>query len=124
MRTQVNIVHPLILRGESSAFERMERMYAEYNDPALNFWKDLLDYAENGFVRISPTSMALAKPCRDERGEYWFIRAAVGNLDELVSILPGFLPRIMWCRRNDGVIREYKTETLLRKVAAKMNRGK
>jgi hypothetical protein len=121
MRIPDRVIYGVDLRnGNMSAFEAMRRLYASFNDAKVNFWQDFFDYAENGFVKISPTAMAFAKPCRDEKGEYWFIRAAVGPLPEVLNMLPSFLPRIIWCRNNEPILREYKTERLFRIAVARM----
>jgi len=122
MRTDVKVVYPVMLRGEECAFERMRKLYQTFNDPRLRFWEDFFEYSENAFVRISPTAMAFAKPCRDEKGDYWFIRAAVGPLLELLAMLPGYLPRIAWVRNNEEVIRMYRTERLFKLAVAQMKR--
>jgi hypothetical protein len=124
------MIYGVDLLGENtSAFEQMRRLYDSFNQAIerqggqakkLSFWGDFFDYAENGYVHISPTAMAFAKPCRDEKGEYWFIRAGVGPLPELLAILPSYLPRIMFCRNNEETLREYRTERLLRIAVARM----
>ena len=112
MRIGNILIRPLMLRREQPAFFLMQQMYEEFKDPKLNFWDDFADYALNGFIRISPTAMALARPCNDKDGDYWFIRAAVGPLHEVLCMLPYYLPRISWCRENDGIIRMYSTNRL------------
>ena len=114
MRIGQEVVRPLVLKGEHSAFRLMQLMYEAFNDEKLKFWDDLAYYCENGFVRISPTAMAFGNPCRDEDGNYWFIRAAVGSLPEVLMMLPWYLPRICWCRNNDGVLRMYRTDRLIK----------
>lgn len=123
MRIGQTLIRPLILRGDYSAFELMRLMYQAFNDEHLKFWDDFFDYSENGFVRISPTAMAFAKPCRDEEGDYWFIRAAVGPLPELMAMLPSYLPRIAWCRNNDGITRMYKTDRLAKLAIKQLEKG-
>ena len=122
MRIADTIIRPIALSGEVPAFRVMQAMYEAFNDESLKFWDDFSDYCLTGYVRISPTAMAFAKPCRDDEGDYWFIRAAVGPLSEVLLMLPFFLPRIAWCRNNDGVIRMYKTERLA-KLAARQLKG-
>lgn len=124
MRIPDQLVYPVVLipPERQCAFEQMRRLYQSWGDQQLKFWNDFFDYSENGFVRISPTAMAFGKPCRDKEGDYWFIRAAVGPLFELLAMLPSYLPRIMWCRNNDGVLRIYKTERLFKIAVAQMNR--
>lgn len=112
MRIGQTIIRPLVLEGKMTAWDIMQALYQQF--PALSFEDDLIEYARKGFVRISPTSMAFAKIARDEHGEYWFIRAAVGNLIELLCMLPAYLPRIAWCRNADNEIRMYRTEQLIR----------
>ena len=122
MRTSQVFVRSLILRTGKSAFELMREAYGKWNRPnwEMIFEDDLIDYALNGFVRISPTAMFMAKICRDEKGDYWFVRCAVGSLLELLASAPVYLPRIKWCRRNDGVMREYRTDRLYKLAYAKM----
>ena len=124
MRIGQTIVRPLVMRGEHPAFRLMQLMYELFNDENAKFWNDFADYALNGYVRISPTAMAFAKPCRDEEGEYWFIRAAIGELPELLAMLPSYLPRICFCRNNSGELRMYKTDRLIKLATKQLEKGK
>jgi len=112
----------LVLRGEKSAYEIMRLMYQAFNDEQFNFWDDFFDYAHNGFVYISPTAMCFAKACRDDEGDYLFVRAAVGPLCECLAQIPKYLPRIAFCRNNDGQVRMYKTERLVRLAVAQLEK--
>lgn len=125
MRIPDQLIYPLILTPEDKpcAFEQMRRLYQTFKDPKLKFWVDFFDYSENGYVWITPTAMAFAKVCRDGQGDYWFVRAAVGPLLELLMLMPTFLPRVVWCRDNDGVLRIWKTERLYKIAAAQMNQS-
>jgi hypothetical protein len=104
----------------------MQAMFVAMDTPErpMNFEDTLIDYMRNGWVRTSPTAMALAKPCRDKEGNYWFIYAAVGPLAELMSMLPSYLPRIAWARDNDGVVRKYRTERLLKIAVAQLKKDR
>lgn len=126
MRIPDQMIFPVIMLPpeEVCAFEQMRRLYQSFNDPKVKFWEDFFHYSEHGYVRISPTAMAFAKPCRDKDGEYWFIRAAVGPILELLAMLPSYLPRIMWCRNNEPTLRIYKTERLFKIAVAQMKKGK
>ena len=122
MRIGQELIRPVMLQGGTCAFDVMQLMYKAFNDPRMDFASDLLDYARHGFVRISVSSMALAKVCRDGQGNYWFIRSAVGNLLELINMLPFFLPRIAWCRNNEKVLRMYDTRMLFKIVKRQVER--
>ena len=116
MRIKDRVI-PWIIQKDQPAFVRMQRLYAAH--PRLSFAQDFADYAMRGYVRISPTAMAFARPCHDEEGDYWFIRSAIGPLAEVMGMLPYHLPRIAWCRNDDGVIRIWKTDRLKQLVELK-----
>lgn len=101
------------------------------------FIDDLDDYMLNGIVISTPYLFAMAKVIdvggqsntsgglggpslalgmTDKREPAWFVRMAVGNLKILLANLPCYLPRICFCRRNDGRLRVYDTARLIKLV--------
>lgn len=79
----------------------------------VSFEKDLTDYLEHGVVISQPNLFGMAKMIALPSGERaWFIRMAVGPLDKLLECLPCYLPKICFCRRSDGRVREYSLERL------------
>jgi hypothetical protein len=84
-------------------------------DGNAKFIDDLDDYHLKGVVISTPWMFAMAKVI-DLGGEpAWFVRMAVGRLETLVSNLPIYLPKICFCRRNDGRLRVYHTSKLISK---------
>ena len=92
------MIRPLVLRGEHSAFDLARLFYAQYAN--LNFEDDLVDYMRNGFVAARPTCFGMVKAIEHEGERIWFCRIAVGNLLELISTLPCWLPKMAFCRNN------------------------
>lgn len=134
MKLPTAFIQPIFFPTQR-AFDRARQFYAPFeNHPApekrLCFADDLLEYHRFGWVKSSPTSFAMARviniaPEGSKLVEpAWFIRMAVGNMKEILDMLPGYLPKILWCRNNDGVLRIYSTERLVslaRRMEAKTN---
>lgn len=124
--TTINIVNP----GPLRAIEVAARCYRKWMGQ-VNFEQDVANYMAYGYVVTRPTCFGMAHiitldPDEKKRwiaGEQaWFIRMAAGDLLELLSCLPGYLPWIAFCRRNDGRVRVYKIERLARKVQEQKKR--
>jgi hypothetical protein len=77
--------------------------------PQVSFEDDLAHYLAYGVMISTPTCFALLKMIEDledpKKGPAWFIRMAVGRLDELLYHLPYHFPRIYWCRGKKGDLR-------------------
>jgi hypothetical protein len=84
--------------------------------------EDIAHYIGYGLVLSIPTCFALVKPIEDPKtGEpAWFVRMAVGRLDELVYHLPFALPRICFCRNNDGRLRSYSLKRFMQLTGGKL----
>lgn len=94
------MIRPLVLRGEHSAFDLARLFYAQYSN--LSFESDLIDYMRNGFVTVRPHLFGMFKAIMHEGERIWFVRIAVGDLMELLSCLPCILPKLAYCRNNQG----------------------
>ena len=94
------MIRPLVLRGEHSAFDLARLFYAQYAN--LNFEDDLIDYMRNGFVTVRPHLFGMFKAIIHDGERIWFIRIAVGNIMELLACLPCMLPKLAYCRNNQG----------------------
>jgi hypothetical protein len=80
----------------------------------ISFEDDLADYLRNGVVISRPDCFGMARLCDvrpvdaednpiGEEPEYaWFVRFAAGNLLKLISFIPGYLPKIVFCRNKLG----------------------
>lgn len=89
-------------------------------DSQIKFIDDLDDYLLTGIVISTPYLFGMAKVIQvDNQVPAWFVRIAVGRLDTLLAALPCYLPKICFCRRNDGRLRVYDTARLM-KLAGKM----
>jgi hypothetical protein len=91
------------IKFPENAFREAQADYQRFS--GIDFADDLLDYLEHAFVVSRPNLFAMARPIefRGKRG--WFIRYAIGNLLELVTVLPCPLEFIAFCRDNDGIMR-------------------
>ena len=121
-QTTINMVN----HGPLTAIEIAARCYRNWMGQ-VSFEHDLANYMARGYVVTRPSCFAMAHivtlepdqktPPRWTAGEpAWFVRMAVGNPVELFSCVPYYLPWIAFCRRNDGRVRVYKLERLIRKV--------
>ena len=84
--------------------------------------EDIAQYLNDGFVLSFPTCFALVKVIEEPKTKEpaWFIRMAVGHLDELLYHLPFYLPKICFCRRNDGRLRSYSLERMMQLTGGKL----
>jgi hypothetical protein len=84
--------------------------------------EDIAQYLSSGLVLSIPTCFALVKVIEEPRTKEpaWFIRMAVGRLDELFYHLPFYLPKICFCRRNDGRLRTYSLERMMQLTGGKL----
>lgn len=84
----------------------------------VSFIDDLKDYLATGVVISMPSCFGMAKIIELPSGEpAWFVRMAAGDLPELLGRLPGYLPKICFCRRNDGRLRIYSLERIAQLAA-------
>jgi hypothetical protein len=115
--TQQRIISPFT--PKVSPIKIAALCYKKWGEP-VPFIDDLDDYMLNGVVISLPYLFAMAKVIdvapegSKEREPAWFVRMAVGNLAMLLKHLPCYLPKICFCRRNDGRMRVYSTARLLR----------
>jgi len=106
----------IIIRNatKGSAYSQAEAWYQENSPVSLE--QDLEEYHRNGFVITRPTSIALFKIILLNDGSpSWFVRFALGDRSELISLIPCFLPKICFCRHGQLNIREYDMEQLMKK---------
>src|SRR5215813_11470146 len=84
--------------------------------------EDIAHYLAYGLVLSIPTCFVMLKAIIDPKTKQpaWFIRMAVGRLDELFYHLPYYLPRMCFCRRNDGRLRSYSTERMMQLTGGKL----
>src|SRR4030095_2930578 len=114
MKIRDTNIYPYSLKpGMVSAITWARRFYMEHTD--LNFEADLQDYLVNGFVTARPNVFGMGKVIKHNGEPAWYIRMAVGNILELLSILPFPLDTVVFCRNNEkGVLRVYSFERLIR----------
>lgn len=108
MKTNQTMIRPL--ETKISPFDLAQSFYAQHSE--LNFWKDLEDHLRNGVVISQPDCFMMAKiielsddPAKNDLA--WFIRIAVGNIQVFLQRMPFPLPKIAFCRNNDGEVRVY-----------------
>jgi hypothetical protein len=86
--------------------------------PGVSFEEDVAHYLAYGVVISVPTCFGLAKVIQGPRTKQpaWFVRMAVGRLDELLYRLPFMLPEICLCRgkKGDLRIRSYSLERMMK----------
>jgi hypothetical protein len=118
MITQEYMIKPLSL-GRTAIQEAVE-CYREWM-PQVSFEEDVAHYLSEGMVLSTTTCFALARLIEGPRTKKpaWFIRMAVGRVDELLAALarsaPFALEEICLCRgkKGDLRIRSYSLERML-----------
>ncbi len=128
-----------------SALRKAIELYQKWNGQ-VDFWSDFADYLATGVVISTQESFLMAKVIQlgsvagtdgsgdganagygtgangagysrnGDGGHAWFVRVAVGRLDQLAALMPFYLPRIAFCRRNDGRVRVVDTDRFMRRV--------
>jgi len=114
-------------RDRRLAIDIAELCYARWMG-SVSFADDLSHYLLNGMVLSRPDIFAMVTvidlaPEGAPPEPAWFVRMAVGDLRELISVLPGYLPKICFCRRGDGRMRTYSLDRFT-KVIGKIRKGK
>jgi hypothetical protein len=127
-----NIIFPHV--DGKPAIDRAREQYCKYMtdyDPkwfkkivgTLRFWRDCYDYFRNGFVCIRPNLFAMVKVVQFEGERIWHIQIAVGDLMELLAVLPFYLPKICFCRNNNvDQMRVVRTEYLAKVAMQQYNK--
>lgn len=129
MRLETPYVRPIRFRDESG-YEKAKKHYLTV--PAIKFEDDIIWYFKNGWLHASPTCFALgcviniAPENTNLVQPAWFIRYAIGDLYEILRLLPCYFEYIVWCRDNEDEgrkLRRWKTERLLRIAMARKRSG-
>ena len=115
MITQEHVIRSIAFR-KLTAFRVAELCYEKWMGE-VSFANDVGDYLYDGVVISRPDLFGMAKvidlaPEGQKPEPAWFVRMAVGNLNELLAALPLPLPKICFCRRNDGRVRVYSLQKL------------
>jgi hypothetical protein len=114
MITEEYMIKPISL-GRTAIQEAVE-CYREWM-PQVKFEEDVAFYLSEGVVISTPTCFGLARVIEGPRTKApaWFVRMAVGPLDELLGELPFNLPEICLCRgkKGDLRIRSYSLKRLM-----------
>ena len=115
MKTNMETINPI--KPGVTAIQVAMQCYANWKGD-VRFDQDITDYLLTGVVVSRPNCFGMAKVIElpDTKEPAWFVRMAVGNLRELLSCLPGYLPKICFCRRNERHIRVYQLERFIRIV--------
>ena len=111
MQTEETIIQPL--PTGRPAIETARECYHKWGG-LVTFQQDLQDYLESGMVWSRPDVFAMAKVINFRGEPAWFIRVAVGNLRELLLLIPVYLPWICFCRGSDPRLKVYSLERLLK----------
>jgi len=119
MITEQIIIHPIppgltAIQVAASCYKKWMGM--------VSFEEDVAHYLAYGMVVARPDVFAMAKIIEQEGEPAWFIRMAVGPLDTLFSVLPGYLSKICFCRRNDGRLRVYSLDRFYKCAQRQMKR--
>lgn len=132
MKLQTNYVRPLLFNV--CALDQAKRFYLPFeqlpkDDPRyLCFESDLVEYLRFGHVASGPDYFAFARVINIAPEDSnlvepaWFIRFALGPLERVLKALPFYLPKIVWCRDNDGKLKIYSTKQLYRIAAARLKK--
>lgn len=121
MITQESILKPISLGR--TAIQAAAQCYREWM-PKISFEEDVAFYLAHGVVISTPSCFGLARVIEGPRTKEpaWFIRMAVGRLDELLDRLPFALPEICLCRgkKGDLRIRSYSLERMMQLTEGKL----
>jgi hypothetical protein len=121
MITDERILKPISLGV--TAMHVAAQCYREWL-PTVSFEEDVAFYLEHGVVISTPRCFGLARVIEGPRtkGPAWFIRMAVGRLDEILCWLPFTLPEICLCRgkKGDFRIRSYSLERMRELTGGKL----
>jgi len=111
-----------------TAIKVAELCYAKWMGD-VSFSDDVAAYLTHGVVVVRPDIFwmgcvvdarpmdADGNPIGDRPEPAWFIRMCVGDLRDLMRTLPEpHFPKMYFCRRNDGRMREYSLEKLKNKI--------
>lgn len=110
MQTEETIIHPL--PTGTPAIETARECYLKWRGQ-VTFEQDLQDYLGTGMVWSRPDVFAMAKVIKFRDEPAWFVRIAVGNLRELLLLLPVCLPWICFCRRGNPKLKAWPLKRLL-----------
>ena len=91
---------------------RLDQARALYRGIGEDFDRTLALYLAQHFVYSSPTCLVLAKP----EGDTWWIEYLGGSVEEALTHLPHWLPKIEFARR--GRRRVYWTATLVARLCS------
>lgn len=98
------------------AIDRVREIARQKGD---DFEAMLADYLRDGIVVSNPEAFIMARPITIEGRPVWFIKAAAGNLQLLVRMLPTFRPWVMFDRsKGHKRPRVYSSKRLLALVLA------
>jgi hypothetical protein len=119
MITEERIIKKIGFRKQT-ALQIAELSYLQWMGD-VSFADDVAYYMIHGTVISRPDLFGMAlivdiAPEGQRPEPAWFVRMAVGELGELLEMLPVPLPKICFCRRNDGRMRMYSLERLKRKA--------
>jgi hypothetical protein len=107
------MITPLNMNGW--AFEVARQNYAKYS--GLDFGQDLLYYMQHGYVWSWPDFFMMAKPIERDGKRGWFVQMLVGNLGQLLAVIPCPLDFVAFCRNNDENMRVIDFEKCCRMAA-------
>jgi hypothetical protein len=111
VKTEQTTIEPLPIGRP--AIERARECYHKWQGLAT-FEQDLADYLETGMVWSRPDLFAMAKVINFRGQPAWFVRVAVGNLRELLRMVPLYLTHICFCRGADPRLKAYRLDRLLK----------
>jgi hypothetical protein len=118
MITQQEVIRAIPLKKESALWIA-EACYQKWMGD-VSLADDVAEYLNKGCVVTRPNLFALARvveiPLKEGPQLAWFIRMVVGDLEELLDVLPFPLKWICFCRRNDGRMRVYSLDRLTKKI--------
>jgi len=104
-----------------SPIEVAQACYRKWKS-TVPFAVDLAEYLRTGIVIARPDIFVMAKIIdiapegSPEREPAWFFRIVVGDIREVRRALPGYLPKVCFCRRNDARLRVYSLSRITRLI--------
>lgn len=99
-------------------YEELQAMYLSENGRGMHLLLDIVDFAADGYVHITPQYVLIARHWKDR--QCWYIHAAVGRgaMQEFFRLAPFELPNIAFARpfRGRSKVKYYSTAKIKRLI--------
>lgn len=107
-----------------NAIEKSVALWEQRGYSEMQFWEDIQIWGKRGiYIHLRPDYCVCAE---DLEGQAWFVYLAVGNMGDLLALLPYELPMIGWEReaKNRRGVKYYPMKKVLALYALGSKSGK